>query len=178
MVSKRDRKNLDEIAKQSNVNKGFFIMKYTKNWILGQLASSFPIPSWRVGLHRMRGIKIGKEVFIGSHVIFDEIYPELITIEDYVELGDGCKLYAHSHGPALLRDLYPRTTAPIKICKSVWVAPGCTILQGVTIGECAVIGVGSVVTQSIPPYSVAVGSPAKVIKKLNIEQRGDSPLNH
>ena len=166
MISKRDRENLDEITKQSHVNKLLFIMKYAKNWILGQLASSFPIPSWRVGLHRMRGVKIGKEVYIGSDVIIDEIYPELITIEDYVELGDRCKLYAHSHGPALLRHLYPRTTAPIKICKSAWVPPGCIILQGVTIGECTVIGVGSIVTQSIPPYSVAVGSPAKVVKRL------------
>lgn len=171
MISKRDRRNLDEIAKQSHTNKAFFIMRYAKNWVLKQLASSFPIPSWRVSFHRMRGVKIGKDVFIGSNVIIDEIYPELITIEDYVELGDGCKLYAHSHGPALLRNLYPRTTAPIRICKSAWVPPGCTILQGVTIGECTVLGAGSLVTQSIPPYSVAVGSPAKVIKKLNIGER-------
>ena len=173
MISKRDRRNLDEIVKQSNVNKASFIIKYAKNWILEQLASSFPIPSCRVILHRMRGVRIGKDVFIGSQVIFDEIYPELITIEDYVELGDGCKVYAHSHGPALLKDLYPRTTAPIKIGKSVWIAPGCIILPGVTIGERSVIGAGSIVTQSIPPYSVAVGSPAKVIKTLDIKERGE-----
>ncbi|MFC1992228.1 acyltransferase [Chloroflexota bacterium] len=177
MISKRDRRNLDEIAKQSNVSKASFIMKYARNWLLKQLASSFPIPTWRATLHRMRGMRIGKDVFIGSQVIFDEIYPELITIEDYVELGDGCKVYAHAHGPALLRNLYPRTTAPIKIGRSVWIAPGCIILPGVTIGECSVIGAGSIVTQSIPPYSVAVGSPAKVIKTLNVDEVAE-PFNH
>ena len=157
---------MDEIVKESHDNKAFFMMRYAKNWILGRLASSLPVPSWRVGLHRMRGIKIGKEVFIGSDVIFDEVYPELITIEDYVELGDRCKLYAHSHGPALLKHLYPRITAPVKICKSAWVAPGCTILPGVTIGECSIVGADSVVTHSVEAYTIVAGSPAKLVKRL------------
>ena len=54
--------------------------------------------------------------------------------------------------------------------KGVWIAPGCIILQGVSIGECAVIGTGAVVTKDVPSWSVAVGMPAKVIKKLKNDQ--------
>lgn len=53
----------------------------------------------------------------------------------------------------------------INIEDDVWLGIGVTVLDGVTIGKGAVIGAGAVVTKDIPPYSVAVGVPAKVIKK-------------
>jgi len=167
MISDRDKIALHEAVKQSNTGSFLFVLKFAKNWMLERLASSFPIPSWRVVLHRWRGINIGKNVYIGYDVIFDRIHPELIDIEDYVEIGDRSIISAHSRGSLLLRDAYPRETAKVKIKKGAWIAPGCIILQGVTIGEKAVIGTGSVVIKSIPPYSVAVGVPAKVIKNLN-----------
>ena len=55
--------------------------------------------------------------------------------------------------------------SPITIEDDVWIAGGVHITAGVTIGKGSVIGAGSVVTHDIPPYSVAVGVPAKVIKK-------------
>lgn len=56
-------------------------------------------------------------------------------------------------------------SAPTVIEDNVWIGYGCTILKGVTIGKGSVIGANSVVTKSIPPYCLAVGTPAKVIKK-------------
>jgi acetyltransferase-like isoleucine patch superfamily enzyme len=53
----------------------------------------------------------------------------------------------------------------IKIEDDVWLGIGTTVLDGVTIGKGSVIGAGAVVTKDIPPYSIAVGVPAKVIKK-------------
>ena len=53
----------------------------------------------------------------------------------------------------------------IKIEDDVWIGAGAIILDGVTIGRGSVIGAGAVVTKNIPPYSVAVGVPARVIKK-------------
>ena len=53
---------------------------------------------------------------------------------------------------------------PVTIEDDVWIAGGVHIMAGVTIGKGSVIGAGSVVTRDIPPYSVAVGAPAKVIK--------------
>jgi acetyltransferase-like isoleucine patch superfamily enzyme len=52
----------------------------------------------------------------------------------------------------------------VRIGKYTWIGGNSTILPGVTVGEGAIIGAGSVVTHDIPPYSVAVGVPAKVIK--------------
>jgi virginiamycin A acetyltransferase len=54
---------------------------------------------------------------------------------------------------------------PVSIGNNVWIADNVLILSGVTIGDGAVIGAGSVVTKDIPPYCIAVGNPAKVIKK-------------
>lgn len=58
---------------------------------------------------------------------------------------------------------------PVKICNNCWIGAGVNILPGVTIGEGCVIGAGSVVTKDIPANSLAVGVPAKVVKKLNDE---------
>ena len=60
---------------------------------------------------------------------------------------------------------------PVHIGDKVWVGESVCILPGVTIGECSIIGAGSVVTKSIPPYSIAVGTPAKVIKRYNFDTR-------
>ncbi len=168
MISDRDRIAFDEAVKESNTNKIVFLARFAKNWILERLASSFPIPSWRVQLHRWRGIHIGKNVYIGYDVIFDRIHPEFITIEDYVEIGDRSIISVHSRGSLLLRDTYPRKTAKVRLEKGAWIAPACIILQGVIVGGYSVVGTGSVVTRSIPPHSVAVGVPAKVIKTVDI----------
>ncbi len=59
------------------------------------------------------------------------------------------------------------TGAPITLEKNVWIGANAVITAGVTIGDNSVIGAGSVVTKSIPENSVAVGSPCKVIRKVN-----------
>ena len=66
--------------------------------------------------------------------------------------------------------------APVVIEDDVWIGANCCINKGVTIGKGSVIGGGSVVTKNIPPYSVAVGVPAKVIKKRKLfnENRTDA----
>jgi galactoside O-acetyltransferase len=55
----------------------------------------------------------------------------------------------------------------IRIEKNSWIGYGCIILKGVTIGEGSIVGAGSVVTTSVPPFTVVGGNPAKIIKKIN-----------
>lgn len=153
-------------------------MKYFKNWVLERLASFLPVPSWRAKCHKMRGVNIGKNVHVGYDVIFDRLHPELITIGDYAEIGDRCILSAHTRGSLTTRDAYPRSTAPIKIGRGVGVNPGCIITQGVEIGENSIIGIGSVVSRDISPNSLALGFPARVVKKLDVGPWGGVNESH
>lgn len=65
--------------------------------------------------------------------------------------------------PPLLRPLYSK--GQVVIGKNVWIGDKVTILPGVSIGDGSVIAANSVVTKSIPPYSIAAGIPAKIIKQ-------------
>lgn len=64
--------------------------------------------------------------------------------------------------------------APIKICDNAWIGMNCIILKGVTIGEGAIVGAGSVVTKSVLPWTIVGGNPAKVIKEIPIDKRKKS----
>jgi acetyltransferase-like isoleucine patch superfamily enzyme len=168
MVSDRDKICFEEVAEHYKENKLIFGIKYFRKWLLERLAATCPIPSWRAKFHKMRGVNIGKNVYIGYDVIFDRLHPEMITIEDFVEIGDRCILSSHSRGSLTTRNAYPRTIEPIIIRRGVSVNPACIITQGVEIGENSIIGIGSVVSRNISPNSLALGFPAKVVKKLDV----------
>jgi acetyltransferase-like isoleucine patch superfamily enzyme len=91
-----------------------------------------------------------------------------------LEIGNGVRISAHvvivpmNHiykNPAIPIWMQGETRNGIKIEDDVWIGAGAKVLDGVKIGKGSVIGAGAVVTRDIPPYSVAVGVPAKVIKK-------------
>ena len=170
IISDRDKVTYGEVAGHYGNNSILFGIRYVKNWFLEQVASICPVPSWRVRFHKMRGVNIGENVYVGYDVLFDRIHPDLITIEDYVEISDKCILSAHSRGSLTTRDAYPRTVAPIIIRRGAAINPGCIITQGVEIGENSIIGVGSVVTRNISQNSLALGYPARVVKKLDTEK--------
>jgi acetyltransferase-like isoleucine patch superfamily enzyme len=167
VISNRDKVTFGEIADHYHSNKIIFGIKYFKNWVLERVAAWFPIPSWRAEFHRMRGVNLGKNVYVGYDVVFDRLHPEMITVGDYSEIGDRCILSAHTRGSLTTRQAYPRTIEPIKIGSGVSVNPGCIITQGVEIGDNSIIGIGSVVTRDISPNSLALGYPARVVKKLD-----------
>lgn len=62
-------------------------------------------------------------------------------------------------------------SSPIRIGNNAWIGINCIILKGVTIGEGAIVGAGSVVTRDIPAWCIAAGNPAKVIKEISNEYR-------
>ena len=86
-----------------------------------------------------------------------------IVIGNNVSLAPEVKIFAASHN---YHDLgLPDYGKSVYIGDFVWIGGGAVILPGVSIGEGAIIGAGSIVTKDIPAWSIAVGNPAKVIKK-------------
>ncbi|OPB98804.1 acetyltransferase [Elizabethkingia meningoseptica] len=110
-----------------------------------------------------KNIKIGKNVFIN----FDCVFLDLggITIEDNVLIAPKVSLLSEGHPlePETRHALVPK---PIHIKKNAWIGAGATILQGVTIGENAVIASGAVVSKDVPDNVIVGGIPAKIIKTI------------
>lgn len=86
-----------------------------------------------------------------------------VRIGNRVKIGANCKISDHEDHPEDHRSTPPR---PIVIEDDVWLGMNVVVLKGVTIGKGALIGANSMVTRDIPPYSVAVGSPARVVRSL------------
>lgn len=111
-------------------------------------------------------IQIGSRVWIGENCYLNGAGG--IVIEDGVGIGPGVYILTSSHDfdmevhEEVMRN--PLSFAPVRICVGSDIGFGSKILPGVTIGRCAVIGAGSVVTEDIPPFAVAYGNPCKVAR--------------
>jgi maltose O-acetyltransferase len=94
-----------------------------------------------------------------------------ITIGRDVLISSNCSIFSITHRvDALERGLLFRKTrlmAPVAIGNNVWIGTGARVLPGVTIGDNTVVGAGSVVTKSLPAGVVAVGVPARVVRRLD-----------
>jgi acetyltransferase-like isoleucine patch superfamily enzyme len=110
-------------------------------------------------------IVIGNNTLIARNVEFN--VQGKIEIGDDCAIGSNCIFADHHHsdalGPIRMRD-HETLTAPIKVGNNVLIGGNSVILKGVQIGDGAVIGVGSVVTDSIPPREVWAGIPARKIR--------------
>ena len=130
------------------------------------LARSAPgAKSLRVMLHRARGVKIGKGVWIGYDVVLDTARPDLITIEDGVAISMRATIIAHF-----------KEFRGVRIEQEAFIGPGAIILPNVVIGRGAVVTAGSVVSQSIPAMTVVQGNPAVPIARCGIPFRQDISL--
>ena len=122
-----------------------------------------------VACHRLRGVKIGKKSHVARGVVLDDRNPDLITIGDGVAITSGVMILCHQrdlthYRPGMYAMHCPFKEGKVVINDGAHIGIGAIIMPGVTIGEGAIIGAGSIVTHDIPPYCVAVGSPAKVIR--------------
>ena len=94
-------------------------------------------------------------------------------------MGTNVQILTAGHETSVLsRIKFVEFGHPIRIEDDCWIGAGVIILPNVTIGRGSTVGAGSVVTKSIPPYSVALGTPAKVIKTLpSVEEELADPNN-
>lgn len=112
----------------------------------------------------------GKNIHVGEHVFINAC----CHFQDHggVTLGDGCQIGHNvvfatlNHGlePADRGTTYP---APIVLGRNVWVGSNATILQGVTIGDNAVVAAGAVVSRDVPANTIVGGVPARIIKRID-----------
>ncbi|MDE5750906.1 MAG: sugar O-acetyltransferase [Duncaniella sp.] len=92
-----------------------------------------------------------------------------VTFGDNVFIAPNCGFYTAGHPlDPVERNKGLEYARPIKVGNNVWFGAGVHVLPGVTIGDNCVIGAGSVVNRDIPPCSLAVGNPCRVVKKIEI----------
>jgi acetyltransferase-like isoleucine patch superfamily enzyme len=137
------------------------------------------------GFTNLYGCEIGDDVKIGTFV----------EIQKGARIGNRCKISSHTficegveledevfvgHNVTFVNDLYPRATngdggmqqdadwecIPTRVKRGASIGSGTTLLCGVTVGERALVGAGSVVTKDVPAFTVVAGNPARVIKTL------------
>lgn len=89
-----------------------------------------------------------------------------VTIGNHVFIGPGVQLYTATHPTNALERRTHQMAKPITIGNDCWIGGNAIICPGVSIGDGCTVGAGSVVTKDIPANSLAVGNPARVIKKL------------
>jgi acetyltransferase-like isoleucine patch superfamily enzyme len=121
------------------------------NRILHRLANMLPGGgTLRPWLHRMRGVRIGENVWISQQVYIDELHPDAVTIDDNCTIGLRTSIFTHFYwGPR--RPDYAQGDVVIE--KNVFIGPHCVILPNVRIGEGAVVKAGTVVTRNVPPHT-------------------------
>lgn len=126
-------------------------------------------------------ISIGKQTFINGSIIA----AKSVEIGDDVLISWGTTIVDHnSHSISFSqrendavdwlegkKDWTHVKIAPVKISSKVWIGFNSIILKGVTIGEGAVVGAGSVVTKDVPAWTIVAGNPARIIREIPINER-------
>lgn len=146
-------------------------LKYLEKRLDRVILEPFAPRKLRPKLLRKMGCKVGKECFIGDYVRIDTSHADMITIEDHVSIASGTRLLCHQRDFSnyCVGDDYMDLgydVKPIVLKKGCLVGMESLVLPGVTVGEGAIVGAGSLVTKDIPAWTVAAGRPAKVIKHI------------
>ena len=146
----------------------YFMLKKWRVWLLarfGMKGSKWNAIHPTVKIWAPWNVELGHAVAIDDYVNLYSVGK--ITIGTKVAISREAFICTASHD-ITTRD-FPLTTAPVTIGAGAWIAAHARVMPGITIGEGAVVGAGSVVTKNVEPWTVVAGNPAKFIKKRVIE---------
>ena len=132
------------------------------NRLLHSLARTLPgATTLRPALHRLRGVKIGKDVFIADDVYLENEYPEAVEIQDGAQISLRSLIIAHTRGPGKLI-----------IGKNAYVGPNTVIAASagrvLKIGEGAVIGAGAVISSDVGPHLFVSNPSPKAVARVTV----------
>lgn len=169
------------------------------------MAESFAVVAPDVSLGQ--NVKLGKFINLYGCTIGDNSkIGAFVEIQKNAQIGRNCKISSHTficegveiqenvfigHNVTFINDLYPKATTASGelqlesdwtcvrtiIEKNASIGSSSTILCGVTVGENAIVGAGSVVTKNVEPYSIVAGNPAKVLRFVPKETNNESAIS-
>lgn len=154
-------------VESSGTQKGERLFRGAANRLLQVMALYAPgLKSFRVWLHRLRGVVIGNNVAIGTSAIIETAHPELIWVGNNVAIGIRTLIIGHFSDSIDRRETSRKPT--VRICDNVYIGPNVTILPNVAIGEGSVVAAGSVVNKSVAPRTMVQGNPARPVARCRV----------
>jgi acetyltransferase-like isoleucine patch superfamily enzyme len=122
-------------------------------------------------------VRVGPNTWIGPFTVLDGSGG--LTIGAYCSISAGVHIYSHDTVAwAVSGGRIPAQRSPVAIGDNTYIGSQAVVARGVTIGDHCVIGAGSFVNRSIPPYRVAVGSPCRVIGSVEVAASGEVTLRY
>ncbi len=141
--------------------------------LLRAAAAVCVVPRIRTALLRLSGIVIGRESFVNMGVCFVDNYRGgAIQIGDRVAIAPGAMFVADSDPNASRLQAIDSFTVRGKVViqNDAWIGAGAIILPNVTVGHCAVVGAGAIVTKDVADYAIVAGNPARSIGDVREKQ--------
>lgn len=158
-------------------------LKFLEGMLDWSILEPFEPRKLRPFILRRMGCKVGKGCFMGDYVRIDTSHPDMITIEDNVSIASGSRLLCHQRdfSDFCVGDDYMKlgyVVKPIVLKKGCLVGMDSFVMPGVTIGEGAIVGAGSLVTKDIPEWTIAAGRPAKVLKQIPKREENEKSISN
>lgn len=142
------------------------------DWVIFDPIAPRMLRPW---LLRRLGATVGKGVFIGDHCRFDQNHANQIVLEDNVHIASGTRILCHLRNLSnyCVGDDYsrlPYRLGKVHLCKGSCIGMESMVMPGVTVGEGSIVGAASMISKDIPAWTIAVGSPARVVKQFPVRK--------